>query len=215
MKVRIPVTLVLQPQRWQVKGERIHGQDAMRQQIAAWVEKGLRAQLQTANLLTGQKQIALEVVPGTPPATLTLEDDLMVIPSVPSETERLTEKAQAFLNKLDQAPIAQLVADLRNTVQDAGRLLSSPSLHKGIDGVGPLLDSLNRTTEAAKVTLNGATATMQTANDALGAESALRYDVARLLKELTSTARSLRSLTDFLEAHPNALILGKPAPDSQ
>lgn len=215
MKVRIPVTLVLEPQRWQVKGERAHGAEAMRQQIAAWVQRGLRAQLETANLLTGQKQIALNLVPAAPPATMTMEDDLMVIPSIPSETERLTEKLQAFLDKLDKAPVAELVADLRNTVQDASRLIASPSLRKGIDGVGPLLDSLNRTTEAAKATLNGATTTMQTANDALGAESALRYDVARLLKELTSTARSLRSLTDFLEAHPNALILGKPAPGSQ
>ena len=49
-------------------------------------------------------------------------------------------------------------------------------------------------------------------NPAVGPDSALRYDMARLLKELTTTARSLRTLADFLEKNPNALILGKPAP---
>ncbi|MBL8667999.1 MAG: MCE family protein [Rhodospirillales bacterium] len=215
MKVRIPVTFVLEPQRWQVKGERIADAEAMQQHIAAWVQRGLRAQLQTANLLTGQKEIALALMPTAPATTLTTEDGLMVMPSVPSETEQLTEKAQAFLDKLEKAPVAQLVADLRNAVQDAGRLLANPSLHKGIDGVAPLLESLNRTTEAAKATLDGATATMQAANNAIGADSALRYDLARMLKELTSTARSLRSLTDFLEANPNALILGRPSPEGQ
>ena len=215
MKVRIPVTFVLEPQRWQVKGERIQGPDEMQQHIAAWVERGLRAQIQTANLLTGQKEISLALAPGAAPATLTMENGVMVMPSVPSETEQLTEKAQAFLDKLAKAPVAQLVADLRSAVQDAGRLLANPSLHKGIDGVAPLLESLNRTTEAAKATLDGATATMQAANNAIGADSALRYDLARMLKELTSTARSLRSLTDFLETNPNALILGRPAPEGQ
>ena len=53
---------------------------------------------------------------------------------------------------------------------------------------------------------------MQSAGAAVGPDSALRYDMARLLKELTTTARSLRTLADFLEKNPNALILGKPAP---
>ena len=215
MTMRIPVTLMLEPQRWQVQGERYKSPETMQERLATWIQRGLRAQLQSANLLTGQMQVALETFPAAPAATMTIEDGVIVIPSIPSETQQLTEKVRAFLDKLDKAPVGELVVDLRKMVQEADRLIASPSLRKGIDGVGPLLDSLNRTTDAARVTLDGATATMQSANDALGAESALRYDVARLLKELTGTARSLRSLSDFLEAHPNALILGKPAPDSQ
>lgn len=215
MRMRIPVMLVLEPQRWQVKGERYKTPEAMHQAMANWVQRGLRAQLQSANLLTGQMQIALEVFPDAAPASITTEDGLTVLPSIPSETQQLTDKVQAFLNKLDKAPIDELVVDLRSTVKDADQLLASPSLRKGLEGVGPLLDSLNKTANAARATLDGATATMQSANGMIGADSAMRYDVARLLKELTSTARSLRTLADFLETNPNALILGKPLPDSQ
>ncbi|MFO1145761.1 MAG: hypothetical protein U1E33_04010 [Rhodospirillales bacterium] len=166
----------------------------------------------TANLLTGQKQIALEVVPGMPPATMTLEDDLMVIPSVPSETERITGHA-GLPRQAGSGLIAQLVTDLRNTVQDAGRLLGSPSLRKGIDGVGPLLDSLNRTTEAAKAT--------STAPQPPCKRPTMRWVrsrrcamMARLL-ERTGQYRPLAAQPDGLPRLSNALILGKPAPDSQ
>jgi len=111
--------------------------------------------------------------------------------------------------------IAELVADLRDTVQQADRLLASASVQQGVDGlreVKPLLESLKRTSDEAHVTLQRATTTMQSAGAAVGPDSALRYDMARLLKELTTTARSLRTLADFLEKNPNALILGKPAP---
>jgi paraquat-inducible protein B len=215
LSVQIPVSLVLQPQRWQVAGERAVTSEAMQERLAAWVQRGLRAQLQTANLLTGQKQVALQMFPDAPAASLTTVDGLMVIPSVPSETEQLTEKAQAFLDKLDRAPIAELVADLRNAVQSADRLLDSPSLHRGMDDLAPLLKSLSETATAARTTLDSAAVTMQAANEAIGTDSALRYDLARLLKELSSAARSLRTLADFLETNPNALILGKPLPDRQ
>jgi paraquat-inducible protein B len=215
LTVRIPVTISLEPQRWIIKGEPPSTPDIANQHMARWVERGLRGQLQSGNLLTGQRIVALQIFPDAPKAALTYEDNIPVIPTVPSDIQVLSDKVNAFVDKLDKAPVAELIADLRNAVQSADRLLASPSLRRGMDGVGPLLDSLNQTSNAARATLDGATATMQSANGVLGADSALRYDVARLLKELTSTARSLRTLSDFLETNPNALILGKPLPDSQ
>jgi paraquat-inducible protein B len=183
--------------------------------MAKWVEHGLRAQLQSGNLLTGQRIVALQVFPDASPASLGEEDGVLVIPTVPSDIQVLTDKVNAFLEKLDKVPIAELVADLRDTVQQTDRLLASASVKQGVDGlreVKPLLESLKRTSDEAHATLQRAATTMQSAGEAVGPDSALRYDMARLLKELTTTARSLRTLADFLEKNPNALILGKPAP---
>ena len=127
----------------------------------------------------------------------------------------LSDKVNAFVDKLDKAPVAELVADLRDTVQQADRLLASASVKQGVEGlreVKPLLESLKSTSEAARVALEQAGTTMRSAGATVGPDSALRYDLARLLKELTTTARSLRTLADFLEKNPNALILGKPSP---
>jgi paraquat-inducible protein B len=187
----------------------------MMQRMAKAVGAGLRGQLQSGNLLTGQRIVALQIFPDAAKAALTYEDGVPVIPTVPSDIQALTDKVNAFLDKLDKAPIAELIADLRDTVQQADRLLASASVRQGVDGlreVKPLLESLKSTSEAARVTLERAGTTMQSAGAAVGPDSALRYDLARLLKELTTTARSLRTLADFLEKNPNALILGKPAP---
>ena len=215
LAARIPVTVALEPQRWVVKGEPASAQPTLKERMTKWVEHGLRAQLQSGNLLTGQRIVALQVFPDASPASLGEEDGMLVIPTVPSDIQVLTDKVNAFLEKLDKAPIAELVADLRDTVQQTDRLLASASVKQGVDGlreVKPLLESLKRTSDEAHATLQRAGTTMQSAGEAVGPDSALRYDMARLLKELTTTARSLRTLADFLEKNPNALILGKPAP---
>jgi paraquat-inducible protein B len=165
--------------------------------------------------LTGQRIVALQVFPDAPKAALTYDDNIPVIPTVPSDIQVLTDKVNSFLEKLDRAPIAELIADLRDTVQQTDRLLASASVKQGVDGlreVKPLLESLKRTSDEAHATLQHTATTMQSTGEAVGPDSALRYDLARLLRELTTTARSLRTLADFLEKNPNALILGKPAP---
>ncbi|MBK8174207.1 MAG: MCE family protein [Rhodospirillales bacterium] len=214
--VRIPVMIYLEPQRWMTLSSESPSIDDVRARLSAWIDHGLRAQLDSGNLITGQKVISLVVAPNAAPAHLTEENGVLVMPTIPSQIEVLSEKASAFFDKLEKAPVAELVADLRKTVQQADNLLSSPSVRQGVEGlrdVGPLLNSLTQTSNAARLTLDQTMNAVKSASETIGPDSAVRYDLARLLKELTSTARSLRSLSDFIENNPNALILGKPAPD--
>jgi paraquat-inducible protein B len=143
--------------------------------------------------------VSLDFFPTAPPAHLTYAGDYAVIPSVPSETTQLMDKATAFIDNLSKAPIAQLITDLRATVDDVNRLVGSKSVQ---DGVGPLLDG-------ARATLAQADATLKSADGVIGPDSALRYDMANLFQELTRMSRSLRTLADYLERNPNALIFGK------
>jgi paraquat-inducible protein B len=213
MSIRIPVTIALEPQRWTAVGGTVPSAEDAAARMAKWVEGGLRARLESGSLITGQKIVTLGVVPDAPPASIVYDKGLPILPTVPSEIEILTEKATAFLDKLEQAPVAELVSDLRNTVQHADRLLASASVRQGVDGVGPLLDSLKQASDAARLTLEQTGTTMRAADQVLGVDSALRYDLARMVKELTTAARSLRTLADFLENNPDALLLGKPAPE--
>lgn len=214
LSARIPVTFALQPQRWRVIGERV---DTRPQAVAAalsqWVDRGLRAQLGTSNLLTGEKNVTLGFFPDAPKATIIMDKDVPVLPTVPSQVEQLTDKVTAFLDKLDKAEVDKLVADARGAVQAARTLLASPSLRQGVDQIKPLIESLERTANAARSTLATADATIGDAGNMIGSDSALRYDLGRMLKELTMAARSLRVLADFLERNPNALILGRPLPE--
>lgn len=218
LQARIPVTIALEPQRWVVKGgTTVQTATQLVDRVGkAVADASLRGQMQSGNLLTGERLISLQMFPDAPKATLTFDEDgVPIIPTVPSDIQVLTDKVNSFLNKLDKAPVAELVTDLRNTVQQADRLLASASVRQGVDSlkdVGPLLESLRRTSDSARATLDRTEATLQSASQAIGPDSAVRYDLAALLQELTSAARSLRALADFLERNPNALILGKPTP---
>jgi paraquat-inducible protein B len=47
------------------------------------------------------------------------------------------------------------------------------------------------------------------AQNVLGEDSPVRYDLANTLQEMTKAARSLRTLADDLDRHPEALLRGK------
>jgi paraquat-inducible protein B len=212
---RIRVAAFVEPQRWTILGDPTPTVESMVSRLPKSIALGLRGKLDSGNLLTGQKVVSLVTPPDAPHAELTYDDGMPVLPTIPSDFVALSEKVNAFLDKLEDVPVAELVADVRDTVQQAERLVASPSVRQAVDGlreVGPLLESLRQTADAARATLQQADQTLLSAGDTLGPDSALRFDLVRLVKELTGTARSLRTLAEFLENNPNALILGKPSP---
>ena len=66
-----PVRFEVEPERFIGIGQRVFKDDRRRRRRA--VERGLRASLQSANLITGQHAVALEFVPDAPPAKVTME----------------------------------------------------------------------------------------------------------------------------------------------
>ena len=67
-------------------------------------------------------------------------------------------------------------------------------------------DALKQTEETMK-RAEGAVANIESLSDA---DSAVNYELVKSLKEVSAAARSLRSLTGYLERNPRALIFGKP-----
>jgi paraquat-inducible protein B len=69
-------------------------------------------------------------------------------------------------------------------------------------------DALKQTEETMK-RAEAAVTNIETLSDL---DSPVNYELVKSLKELSAAARSLRSLTDYLERNPRALIFGKPEP---
>lgn len=212
--VRIPVTIEIEPQRIDivdgagrpaVMGD-LSDRRAAYRRMEAMVANGLRAQLQSGSLVTGQLLVALDFHPEAPAQQLTTAGRYPEIPTLPSDLEKITRSVEGVINKIAALPLETIVAELKETVHTVNTLIKSPAVGRAVtslEGVAPLIEGARKTADAAATTL-------QSTGDLVGPNSQLRRDMTDLLRELKEAARSLRVLADYLERHPDALIRGKP-----
>src|SRR5439155_18773418 len=121
-----------------------------------------------------------------------------------AETARTTmETARTTLVDLRQVA-ARLGPAVDATLKDYQKLAVNVDAQ-----VGPLVASIQKAAASAESTLGQAQRTVAVVDAALNTDSPLRYDLANALREVQGAARSLRVLTDYLEQHPEAVIMGK------
>ena len=178
-----PVTIVLDPQSLGVKVVDFPAdadrEAARRQLVERLVAHGVRAQLQTGNLLTGARYVNLDFFPDAPAATLDWSQEPVQLPTAPGELEAVEASLMGIIQKIDALPIEALGADARKAMADLDRVLVSA--RGALDNAGGLV----------------------------GPDSELSADLRASLGEVSRAARSLRVLADYLERHPEALIRGK------
>jgi paraquat-inducible protein B len=229
MAFRIPVLIEMEPGRISVIGERF---GSTSEAMQALIDMGMRAQLQTGSLLTGQLFVALDLYPDKPVDLVGADDRYPEMPTIPSTIEAITASLTGILDRVAALPLEELATDLRQTVEAANKLLSSPETQQALQNltatlakaetlmqtldteVGPLVASLRSTSDAAGLAMVQARSTLASAESLTGEQSQLRHDLNSLFEELSRAARSFRVLADYLEAHPDALIRGKAGANS-
>jgi paraquat-inducible protein B len=166
-----------------------------RQFTQMMVERGLRGQLRTGNLLTGQLYIALDFFPNAPKATMEWDKSPPELPTMAGNLQGLQDSITSLVAKLNKIPFEGIGKNLSSTLQDADALLKS-------------LD--REMIPEARGTLAAARAALVSANSTLQPDSALAQSTVDTMRELSRTAASFRALADYLERHPEALLRGKP-----
>jgi len=207
-----------------------------RANLQAAVAAGLRAQLASQSLVSGQMSVDLEYYPGTPARLSGHRDGAVEIPTVPSDLENIKEQ----LRELNLPAISQ---SMQATLASMRRVLAD------IDGkIDPLASSVQTTLASAnaavrdlqraatrasadierlseesrsQIRVNGQDldrllrAAEHTVNQAdaliasLSAISAPRGDLQASLRDLAASASSLRDLTHDLDHAPLRTLLRK------
>ncbi|CAH2913063.1 MAG: Paraquat-inducible protein B [uncultured Paraburkholderia sp.] len=198
MESSVPVDVNIYPERlisrdnWDRNGGNT---SAERQQLAdRLIWKGLRAQLRTGSLLTGQLYVALDFFPAAPKTAVDWSRKPSQLPTVPGNLQGLQESITSLVAKLNAIPFEGLSTDLRKTLGDADALLKTINTDIAPD---------------AKATFAAARDALSTANRTLQSDSPLQQGTAQTMHELSRAAVSIRSLAEYLERHPEALIRGK------
>ena len=154
--------------------------------LGGMIKHGLRAQLRTANLLTGQLYVALDIFPNAKPVEFKMSDPA-IIPTVPGNLDQLQQQVSNIIAKVEKIPFDKIGEDLRATLASTSKLMGR--LDKQ---VAP---------EAQKM-LKQARDSMAQINALLASDASLPVNTERAMQELGRAARSLRAVADFLQANP-------------
>ena len=214
---RMPVEVKLFPRRLAARHftggtlAPLESEDARWRRMKQLVDHGLRAQLRSGNLLTGQLYVALDFFPGSPKVTIDLAKKPPEIPTIPGTFEELQETLTGIVKKLDKLQIEEIGGDARKVLASLDETLKGADvLLKSVDA--GLVPDLRRTLDTAAQTLKSAEGTLKSAEGTLSSVSPLQADLQQTLRELNRTLTAVRALADMLQQHPESLIRGKPGP---
>jgi len=130
------------------------------------------------------------------------------------ELKELTENLNNKLDTLSDG-MQTTMADARKLLKGASKDLDGVSanakkLLEDVDGqIKPVMTELQTALVSARKAMVQAKSTLVTVNGFIGERSDTRHKLNRTLDEFSAAAKSLKSLMDYLERHPESLLQGK------
>jgi paraquat-inducible protein B len=191
--------------------------------LSQLISAGLRASLIRAVPLVGGEEVQLEIVAGAQAARLDTSGQYARIPVAETGLERLPAE-------IGSLPLTQIADNLRVITDQLRSLSTSPRMQSSLAHLDATLAALDRTTReaglqigptlrevrATVVSLRAAAQQMDTTAAAArltmgSTPAAPSGNLQHALDELAGAARAVRSLADYLERHPEALVRGRAA----
>lgn len=161
------------------------------------VSNGLRARLQTGNLVSGQLYVDLDIFPDAEPATLLRDGEYPEIPTLPNPIEGILAGFNKVIARLEEANLEGTLTNLNELMVSSNQLVSTLG-----QNAPALAAELQATIEEARATLVSLNAMAST-------DGEIGNELYNALAEITAAARSIRVMSEYLERHPEALIKGK------
>ena len=165
------------------------------QSLGWFIQRGMRAQLRTANILSGQLYIALDEFPKAPKVASVKSTLPLDIPTVASDDlGKIQEQVSSIVAKIDKMPIEEIGKELNTALRQLTQF--TQSLDKTV------VPELNATMKQLRKSLKDFDSLIEP-----GSPMTSQFDT--LVQELTRTSRSLRQLTDSIQSQPDSVIMGR------
>jgi paraquat-inducible protein B len=226
--VLAPVRYEVEPERVVGVGKRVFNTDE--ESVQALLKRGLRASLQSANLITGQQNVALDFVTDAPPAEVSMDGPDFVVPATEGGGfSGLTASATELLNKVNTMPFDQIGRNLDGILKSVNDVAQGPQMKKALtelsgmiasaqnmvqnlnSGLSPAAKQLPEVAAGLQKTLANANKLVLSLDNGYGDNTKFNRDIDRLLAQANDALHSIRALADLLARHPEALIKGRPA----
>jgi paraquat-inducible protein B len=199
------------------------------------IGKGLRAELQSTSMVTGQLYIDLDFHPEQPPRLVDIVTVNPQIPTAPTKFQVLSSRVEKLASSMSELPLDEIARNLSDTLVAFRDLARGPEVRAALAAAGTagkdvsktlgnvdrlvtdlrgkvsdadvrmVVADLHRTLEAAQ---KGLTQIQQT----LAGTSGAQRELSHTLSEISRAAAAVRVLADYLERNPSSLVEGKPSP---
>ncbi|MGG7447562.1 intermembrane transport protein PqiB [Kosakonia oryzendophytica] len=160
------------------------------------VSRGLRAQVSTGSLLTGQLFVSIDFFPNAPAVPFDLNAVPLRIPTIGGSLDDIQQQVASIVNKVDKLPLASLGNNLNGALVELNKTLKTVN---------------SQTLPAAATLMQHTQATADNARTLLEDDSPLVLNILQALQETTRTLKSLRGLSGQLTRNPESLLTGTPA----
>jgi len=173
------------------------------------VDLGLRAQLRSGNLVTGQLYVALERFPNAPKVKLDWTNPPYIIPVMPGSLQDLEDKVNGIIAKIDKVPIDAIGEEARKTLVTLNQTLTGAD--RTLNHIDTeIVPEVKTTVQDLRKAISTAERVLaSTDNTLVGKEAPAQQELRVALQEMARAARAISELAEYLERNPNALIRGK------
>lgn len=223
--VVVAVRYAIEPER--IERLRLPAGENIDNKMLDLARRGLRVRLDSGNLLTGAKQLSLDLSPGAPPAVYDKVGDVYVLSPVDGDQGDVMASAGALMARLNAIPFEEIGDNLNKTLAGANGTINDPKVREAIaalndtltstrtlittlnKGAEPLLHRLPEIAQEIDETVKHTNKLVASLDDGHGEGSQLGRDTTRLMAQLSDAARSIRMVADLLARHPEALVRGR------
>jgi paraquat-inducible protein B len=172
------------------------------QTLQTLVDRGLRAQVKSSNILTGAYYIDLVFDPAAKRVKVAMKESTWVVPTQRGGTEQMLQQVSDILAKVDRIPFEQIGGDVSNTARAASSLLGHLDTN-----VMPAMQGVMVRAETAMAALKDSLTALR--DNVAAPDSAIQMATRNTLDQFERAAFSLRTLADYLNTHPESLIRGR------
>jgi paraquat-inducible protein B len=134
--IRTPVIMTLDASLIDIEEQQIDPREAL-ESTKRMIERGLRAQLQTQSLITGQLLIQLGFHPDKEARYAAPDDTLPEMPTIPSAVQELS-------NALEKLPLKEIVDNIHSITENLGKLLSSGEISRTLASLAQSIESAEK-----------------------------------------------------------------------
>lgn len=179
------------------------GLNAIQQTMRNWLKKDLRATLRMGNVITGGLYVDLQHVDKPKDSSeIQTINGYEVIPTVSNEFTQLTQKADAILDKINQLPLSDMVANVQSAVDDMQ--LAAQSVETASNDFDVLIAEVDA--KQLNQNLNQVLLSLDSLLQNYSDGGLSKSEIKETVDAMQDTMRNLQPLLLKLNQAPNSLI---------